>query len=59
MFTIRPSDSRNLIGTYIPDVVTGTESWLGEEISNVEVLRLTTQLSEETGTIAVAEGLFV
>jgi len=29
----------NLIDTYNPDVVIGTESWLGEEINNVEVFR--------------------
>jgi hypothetical protein len=28
-----------LIDTYNPDVVTGTESWLTEEISNAEVFR--------------------
>jgi hypothetical protein len=29
----------NLIDTYNPDVVIGTESWLGEEINNAEVFR--------------------
>jgi hypothetical protein len=29
----------NSIGTYNPDVVIGTESWLGEEINNAEVVR--------------------
>jgi hypothetical protein len=29
----------NLIDTYNPDVVTGTESWLSEEINNAEVFR--------------------
>lgn len=29
----------NLIDTYNPDVIIGTESWLREEISNVEVFR--------------------
>jgi len=32
----------NLIDTYNPDVVIGTESWLGEEINNAEVFRATT-----------------
>jgi len=32
----------NLIDTYNPDVVIGTESWLGEEINNAEVLGTTT-----------------
>jgi hypothetical protein len=32
-------DFWNLINTYKPDVVTGTEPWLSEEISNVEVFR--------------------
>jgi hypothetical protein len=32
-------DFWNLIDTYNPDVITGTESWLGEEISNAEVFR--------------------
>jgi hypothetical protein len=27
----------NLIDTYIPDVIIGTDSWLREEISNAEV----------------------
>jgi hypothetical protein len=29
----------NLIETYYPDVIIGTESWLHEEISNAEVFR--------------------
>ena len=29
----------NLIDTYNPDVVIGTESWLSEELSNAEVFR--------------------
>ena len=29
----------NLIDTYNPDVVIGTESWLSEEINNAEVFR--------------------
>jgi len=29
----------NLIDTYSPDVVSGTESWLSEEINNAEVFR--------------------
>jgi hypothetical protein len=29
----------NLFGTYNPDVVLGTESWLKEDISNAEVFR--------------------
>ena len=32
----------NLIDTYNPDVVIGTESWLSEETNNVEVLGTTT-----------------
>ena len=32
----------NLIDTYTPDVVIGTESWLSEEINNAEVLGKTT-----------------
>jgi len=32
-------DFWNLIDTYNPDVVIGTESWLSEEISNEEVFR--------------------
>jgi len=32
----------NLIDTYNPDVVIGTESWLSEEINNAEVLGTTT-----------------
>ena len=32
----------NLINTYNPDVVIGTESWLSEEINNAEVLGTTT-----------------
>ena len=30
---------RNLIDTYNPDVVIGTESWLSEEINNTKVFR--------------------
>jgi hypothetical protein len=29
----------NLVDTYNPDVVIGTESWLSEEINNAEVFR--------------------
>ena len=29
----------NLVDTYIPDVIIGTESWLREEINNAEVFR--------------------
>jgi hypothetical protein len=29
----------NLVDTYNPDVVIGTESWLKEDISNAEVFR--------------------
>ncbi|KDR16512.1 hypothetical protein L798_09946 [Zootermopsis nevadensis] len=32
-------DFWNLVDTYNPDVVIGTESWLREEISNAEVFR--------------------
>ena len=32
---------RNLIDTYNPDVVIGTESWLSEEINNAEVFGTT------------------
>jgi hypothetical protein len=32
-------DFWNLVDTYNPDVVMGTESWLREEISNAEVFR--------------------
>jgi len=32
-------DFWNLIDTYNPDVVIGTESWLSEEISNEETFR--------------------
>jgi hypothetical protein len=32
-------DSWNLIETYNPDAVIGTESWLNEEISNAEIFR--------------------
>jgi hypothetical protein len=32
-------DFLNLVATYNPDVIIGTESWLREEISNVEVFR--------------------
>ena len=32
----------NLIDTYNPDVVIGTESWLSEDINNAEVLGTTT-----------------
>ena len=49
----------NLIDTYNPEVAIGTESWLSEKISNAEVLGLIAQLSEETGTLAVTECLFV
>jgi len=35
----------------------GTESWLGEETSNAELLGLITQLPEETGTFVVVECL--
>jgi hypothetical protein len=49
----------NLIDTYNPDVVIGTESWLSMEISNAKFLGLITQLSEEKDTLAVVECLFV
>ena len=52
-------DFWNLTDTYNPGVVIGSESWLSEEISNAEVFRLTTQLSEETETLAVVKCLFV
>jgi len=52
-------DFWNLIDTYNPDVVKGTESWLSEEISNAKVLGLITQFAEETDTLVVAECLFV
>jgi hypothetical protein len=39
----------NLLDTYNPDVVIGTESWLKEDISSVEVLGLILQLSEGIG----------
>ena len=29
----------NLVDTYIPDIIIGTESWLSEEINNAEVFR--------------------
>ena len=29
----------NLVDTYNPDVIIGTESWLREEINNAEVFR--------------------
>ena len=29
----------NLVDTYNPDVIIGTESWLSEEINNAEVFR--------------------
>jgi hypothetical protein len=32
-------DFWNLVDTYNPDVIIGTESWLREEISNAEVFR--------------------
>jgi hypothetical protein len=52
-------DFWNLIDTYNPDVVIGTESWLSEEINNGKCLGMTTQLSEDTDTLAVVECLFV
>ena len=52
-------DFWNLVDTYKPDVVIGTESWLIEEINNAGVLGLITQFSEETDTLAVGECLFV
>jgi hypothetical protein len=36
----KTSNFRNLIGTYYPDVVIGTEPWRSEKISNAEVLGL-------------------
>jgi hypothetical protein len=29
----------NLVDTYTPDIIIGTESWLKEEIGNTEILR--------------------
>jgi hypothetical protein len=52
-------DFWSLIATYNPNVVIGTESCFSEEISSAEVSWLITQLSEETGTLAEAENLFV
>ena len=52
-------DFWNLIDIYNPDIVIGTESWLCEEIGNVEVFRAITELPEETETLAVVECLFV
>ena len=39
----------NLVDTYNPDVVKGTESWLNEDISNAESSGLILQLSEGIG----------
>jgi hypothetical protein len=35
----KPLDFWNLVDTYNPDIIIRTESWLREEISNVEVFR--------------------
>jgi hypothetical protein len=39
----------NLVNTYAPNVVTGTQSWIKEDINNVESLVLILQLSEGIG----------
>jgi hypothetical protein len=48
-------DFWDLIDTYNPDVIIGTESRLREEISNAEVFRDETRLSGETAILRVVE----
>ena len=49
----------NLVDTYNPDVIIGTESWLREEINNVEVLGTITQPSGETDVLEGEKCSFV
>jgi hypothetical protein len=39
----------SLVDTYTPDVVSGTESWIKEDISIVEVFSVNFHLSEKIG----------
>ena len=48
----------NLIDTYNPDVVIGTESWLSEEINNPEIFRDDYKLSGGIGVHRVVEYSF-
>jgi hypothetical protein len=48
----------NLIDTYDPDVVTGTKSWLREEISNAEIFRADYSTSRR-GRHARGGGVFI
>jgi hypothetical protein len=52
-------DFWNLVDTYNPDVVIGTEPWLKEDISNAEVFRADLQFSEDIGLRLVVGFLFV
>ena len=49
----------NLVDTYNPDIIIGTESWLREDIGNTEIFRADSLPLEETGTHEVGEFLFV
>ena len=39
VYSFRALELRNLVDTYNPDIIIGTESWLREEIGNTEIFR--------------------
>ena len=49
----------NLVDTYNPDIIIGTESWLREEIGNIEIFRADFMTCRRDRHAGVVGGLFV